>query len=99
MKFANVPNKESSENFSFRLKKSEADALRDYHKYANEVSGVEMTAPEVLAMMVATLIQSDPDYRKWKKTQDKAGKAEKKPSVKATTPMPDETTPPPAKTW
>jgi hypothetical protein len=60
-----IPNKEAYENFTFRLRASEAKLLNRYRAYAKEETGVEMTMPELLASIVNSFLASDREFQDW----------------------------------
>lgn len=76
MKLKNLPNKESFESWTFRLRESEARTLKAYHDYAQEHSGVELSMPELLAAMVTSFMEDDRAFQtSLTKPKKKAAKA------------------------
>lgn len=63
MKLKHLPNKESFENYSFRLRESQAKALEQYHKFAHTQTGVELSVPELLAAMVTSFMEDDREFQ------------------------------------
>lgn len=71
-KLKNLPNKESHENYTFRLRESHAALLEQYRSYASEKYEVELSMPELLKALVTTAIDDDKDFRNWCKSKNKS---------------------------
>ncbi len=63
MKLKHLPNKESFENYSLRLRESQAKTLEQYHKFANQQTGVEMSVSELLTAMVTSFMEDDREFQ------------------------------------
>lgn len=80
MKLKHLPNKESFENYSFRLRESQAKTLEQYHKFAYEQTGVEMSVPELLTAMVTSFMEDDREFQAFLKP----ARSKTKPAVTGT---------------
>lgn len=63
MKLKHLPNKESFENYSLRLRESQSKVLEQYHKFVVQQSGVEMSVPELLTAMVTSFMEEDREFQ------------------------------------
>jgi len=63
MKLKHLPNKESFENYTLRLRESQSKTLEQYHKFVCKQSGVEMSVPELLTAMVTSFMEDDREFQ------------------------------------
>jgi hypothetical protein len=78
MKLKNIPNKEAYENYTFRLRESDARMLEKYRDYAVATYENEFTMPELLNSMVTTVLEDDKAFLAWLGKDAKAAKPPRK---------------------
>lgn len=74
MKLKNLPDKEKSVNFAFRLKATQAARLQRYAEFESEQRSMDLSVPEITTSIVESFLDDAKEFERWLKDQSKTKK-------------------------